>query len=199
MQVVPRVAPFDRPATYADLQRLPGNMVGEIVDGALYAAPRPAPPHLFTAGALNDALGPPYRQARGGAGGWWILQEPELHLAQDVLVPDVAAWRRDRMASLPSTAYFGLAPDWACEILSPSTASFDRVTKLRIYAREGVSHVWLVDPLARTLEVLGLENDQWMKLSTHSAGEVIRVAPFADIALDLRRLWLEPTEGDPPE
>ncbi len=75
----------------------------------------------------------------------------------NVLVPDWAGWRRSRMPRLPDTAYFPLAPDWICEIISPSTASLDRVKKLAIYAREGVAHAWLVDPIARTLEVLRLE------------------------------------------
>ncbi len=191
MQTMPRVPPLDRPATYADLQQLPDTIVGEIVDGALYATPRPAPRHLFTAGALNDVLGPPYRQGQGGPGGWWILNEPQLHLGPEALVPDLAGWRRDRMASLPTTAYFTVPPDWVCEILSTSTASFDRVSKLPAYGREGVRHAWLVDPVTRTLEVLARENEQWTKLSVHSAGDVVRVAPFADIEIDLRRLWPE--------
>src|SRR5207249_2269272 len=100
--------------------------------------------------------------APGGAdrpGGWWILFEPELHLGENVLVPDHAGWRRERMPLLPDVAAFTLAPDWVCEVISPSTAHIDRGRKLRAYAREQVAHLWFVDPLARTIEVYRLERE----------------------------------------
>ena len=195
MQVVPRVPPLDRPATYEDLLALPDREVAEIVDGELHAAPRPAPPHIVASAALNDALGPPYRRGLGGPGGWWILNEPELRLRSDTLVPDLAGWRRSRMPSVPATAYFSLAPDWVCEILSPSTASFDRVKKLAVYAREQVAHAWLVDPLVGTLEVLRLENGYWVIVATHAGDAVVRVEPFADVEINLGALWVEPPNG----
>jgi Uma2 family endonuclease len=187
---VPRVPPLDRPATYEDLLALPDRVIAEIVNGELHATPRPAPPHIFASAALNDALGPPYRRGLGGPGGWWILNEPELRLQSDTLVPDLAGWRCARLPSLPATAYFPLAPDWVCEILSPSTASFDRVKKLAIYAREQVEHAWLIDPLVRTLEVLRLENRHWVIVATHAGDEVVRVEPFAEIEIDLGVLWV---------
>src|SRR6185436_17757688 len=156
MQPMPRV-PLDRPATYDDLIALPDNLVAEIVDGELWASPRPAPKHTRSHSSLAAILGPPYDHRRGGPGGWWILIEPELHLGKDVLVPDVAGWRRSRMTKLPATAYFPLAPDAVCEVVSPSTARLDRAKKLRSYASAGVGHCWIVDPLARTLEVMRLE------------------------------------------
>lgn len=192
MQPMPRVPPLDRPATYEDLMKIPETMVAEIVDGELHASPRPAPRHARAGASLGVLVGGPYDHGRGGPGGWWILYEPELHLGRDVLVPDWAGWRRTRMPRLPETAYFPLAPDWVCEILSPSTASLDRVKKLTIYAREQVAHAWLVDPLACTLEILRLnEAGRWTILATHAGADVVRAEPFADIDLDLAALWVE--------
>jgi Uma2 family endonuclease len=149
--------PVHRPATYDDLLALPEHVVGEIIDGELHVSPRPAPRHAHAKSVLGGELGPPFHGGRGGPGGWWILDEPELHLREDVLVPDLAGWRRSRMASLPETAYFPFAPDWACEVLSPTTTRLDRSKKLRVSARERVGHAWLIDPAARTLEILRLE------------------------------------------
>ncbi len=194
MQPMPRVPPLDRPATYEDLVKIPDIMVAEIVDGELHASPRPAPKHARAGSSLGVRVGGPYDHGLGGPGGWWILDEPELHLGHDVLVPDLAGWRRTRMPRLPETAYFPLAPDWVCEILSPSTASLDRVKKLTIYAREQVAHAWLIDPLARTLEVLRLEAGRWTILGTHAGADVVRAEPFADIELELSALWADPAE-----
>jgi len=191
MQPMPRVPPFDRPATYDDLARLPDNLVAEIVNGELHASPRPAPPHARAGSIVGGLIVPPFDQGRGGPGGWWILYEPELHLVGDVLVPDWAGWRRSRMPHLPATAYFPLAPDWVCEIVSPSTSSLDRVQKLSIYARERVAHAWLIDPLARTLEVLRLENARWTILATHEGRDVVRAEPFTEIELELPALWAD--------
>jgi Uma2 family endonuclease len=185
------VPPFDRPATYEDLERLPDNLVAEIVNGELHASPRPAPPHARAGSIVGGRLTPAYDEARGGPGGWWILDEPELHLSGDVLVPDLAGWRRSRMPHLPTTAYFPVAPDWVCEILSPSTSSLDRKQKLAIYAREGVSHAWLIDPLARTLEELRLESGRWTILATHADTEVVRAEPFTEIEIELSALWAD--------
>lgn len=191
MQPMPRVPPFDRPATYEDLLALPDNLVAEIVNGELHASPRPAAPHIVAASVLGRRIGGPYDDGVGGPGGWWILDEPELHLGTDVLVPDVAGWRRTRMPHRPQTAYFPLAPDWICEVTSPSTAMLDRARKLAIYAREGVAHAWLIDPLAQILEVLRLENGRWMMLVTHAGPEVVRAEPFDEIELDLAALWAD--------
>lgn len=200
MRLVPRVPPFDRPATYDDLMKLPNSMVAEIVRGELHANPRPRPAHTVAYAGLGGILMPPYHFGRGGPGGWWILDEPELHLGDDVLVPDLAGWRRTRMPVPPATAYFPLAPDWVCEIISPSTAVLDRTRKLSVYAREGVEHAWLIDPDAGTLEVLRLESKHWTILSAHCGYEVVRVEPFAEIELALGDLWVEevPPEPEPP-
>jgi Uma2 family endonuclease len=192
MRPMPRVPPLDREATYADLEKLPNLFVAEMVDGELYASPRPAPPHARAGSALGVRIGGPYDHGLGGPGGWWILDEPELHLGRDVLVPDLAGWQRTRMPHLPDVAYFPLAPDWVCEILSPSTVVFDRERKLAVYAREGVPHAWLIDPIARTLEALRLRDGRWVEVATHAGRDVVRVEPFAEIELDLAALWAEP-------
>jgi Uma2 family endonuclease len=136
-------------------------------------------------------IGGPYHHGRGGPGGWWILDEPELHLGRDVLVPDVAGWRRSRMPTVPDTAYFTIPPDWICEILSPSTASFDRVKKLGVYGRELVAFAWLIDPVARTLEVLHLEAGRWVLLGAYAGSAFVRVEPFIDTELPLASLWAD--------
>ena len=187
---MPRVPPFDRPATYDDLVALPDNLVAEILDGELHASPRPADPHATAESALGMVVGPPFHFGRGGPGGWRILVEPEIHLGADVVVPDWAGWRRERFTS-PTTAYYTVVPDWICEILSPSTSKIDRTKKLAIYAREGVRHTWLIDPVARTLEVLRLENGHFAIIASHVDDEVVRAEPFAEIELNLRDLWSE--------
>jgi Uma2 family endonuclease len=175
--------------------KLPDNLVAEILDGELHASPKPAPPHVVAGSSLGFALGGPYFQGRGGPGGWWILDEPEMHLGADVLVPDVAGWRKTRMPHRPETAYFPLAPDWICEILSPSTEVIDRARKLAVYAREGVAHAWLVDPALQTLEVFRLETGRWVLLGTHVGDAVVRAEPFIEIDLELRLLWSEPADA----
>jgi len=191
MRTVPRVPPFDHPATYEDLVKLPDHLVAEIVDGELHASPRPAPRHAVAYARATRLLESAFDSGRTGPGGWWILAEPELHLEADVLVPDLAGWRRTRMPRVPETAYFPLAPDWACEILSPSTASLDRTQKLAIYAREGVGHAWLIDPIARTLEILRLEADRWRIVMTHTGEATVRAEPFDAIEFSLAEFWAD--------
>lgn len=191
MAPMPRVPPFDRPATYEDLEKVPDICVAEIVDGELHANPRPAPRHAVASSSIAALVGVPFHHGRGGPGGWWILGEPELHFGKNVLVPDVAGWRRERMPGIPSTAYFTVPPDWICEVLSPSTASLDRVKKLAIYAREGVAFAWLVDPVARMLEVLRLEAGRWTLLAAHAGTEAVRAEPFVEIDLKLASLWAD--------
>ncbi|MBS2017268.1 MAG: Uma2 family endonuclease [Deltaproteobacteria bacterium] len=177
------------PATYADLEALPANMVGEIVRGVLYANPRPASPHAAAASAIGEELGPPFKRGKGGPGGWIILDEPELHLGEDVLVPDLAGWRRTRMPEMPHVAAFELAPDWVCEVASPSTAKLDRGEKLPVYARERVASVWIVEPLQRFLEILRLDGPTYRIVGTHFDDAKVRAEPFDAIELDLAALW----------
>ncbi len=188
---MPRVAPFDRPATYDDLVKLPDNLVAEIVDGELYASPRPAPRHAVAGSTIGATIQPPFGLGKGGPGGWWIIDEPELHLGRDVLVPDVGGWRRARMPKPPDTAYFPLAPDWVCEVLSPSTAKLDRAKKLRIYSRERIQFAWLVDPLCRTLEVLKLDAGVLSLIAMHEGDEVVRAEPFLELEFPLASFWVD--------
>ena len=179
------------PATYADIEALPPNLVGEIVRGVLYASPRPASPHAAAASAVGEELGPPFKRGRGGPGGWLILDEPELHLSSDILVPDLAGWRRERLPRVGDEAYFELRPDWVCEVLSPSTEKQDRTAKLSIYAREDVPNAWLVNPVQRTLEVLRLTSEGWLTLAVHHDDQRVRAEPFDAVELDLGVLWAD--------
>jgi Uma2 family endonuclease len=181
-----------RRATYEDVLAAPPEKVAEVVDGELYLFPRPAKPHTAAASALNEELGPPFKRSRGGPGGWILLFEPELHLVDDILVPDLAGWRRERMPVMTNELpYFDLAPDWVCEVLSDSTRKLDRAKKVPIYARSGVKHVWLVDPIARTLEVLRLERERYMIMATWADEARVRAEPFDAIELDLAVLWAD--------
>ena len=182
--------PAKRNATYEDILALPENQVGEILYGQLHTHPRPAPKHALAYSALGYLIGGPYYGGVDGPGGWWIIDEPELHLGADVIVPDIAGWRRERMPELPETAWFELAPDWVCEILSPSTARIDRALKMPIYAREGVAHLWLVDPDARTLEIYRLQDDgHWLLLNTLKDDDPVQQPPFEAVGFSLGSLW----------
>lgn len=181
--------PAKKAATYEDLFSLPEHVVGEIVGGELHVSPRPAARHALASSTLGGALHGPFHRGHDGPGGWILLDEPELHLGGDILVPDLAGWRRERMPVLPDAAYFTLAPDWVCEVLSPSTASFDRKDKLPIYAREKVVHAWLVDPLLKLLEVYKLLDGRWTLLSTHANADRVRAEPFEAVELELGSLW----------
>jgi Uma2 family endonuclease len=178
-------------ATYADIEALPDHVVGEILAGDLYASPRPRLRHAQATGWVDRRLGPPFHEGRGGPGGWWILIEPELHLGEDVVVPDLAGWRRERLPVIPDAAYLELAPDWVCETLSPSTERIDRGLKLRIYARERVSHLWLLNPETRTLEVLRLHGGDWVVAAVHTGETPVRAEPFDAVELDFKTLWGE--------
>lgn len=182
------------PATYADIEALPEHLVGEILDGELIVSPRPRPAHTRASSDLGLLVGPPFRFGRGGPGGWWILDEPELHLGPHVVVPDLAGWRKERMPRLPDTAFFELPPDWVCEVLSPSTCRIDRVKKLSIYGEYHVGHCWLLDPDAHTLEVLRLTDTGWLIAAAHAGNEVVRAEPFDAVELELGLLWDEPEE-----
>jgi len=182
--------PATRRTTYKDLFGLPEHLVGEILNGELHTHPRPAPRHARAYSALGYAVGGPFDGGIGGPGGWWILDEPELHLGEDVIVPDLAGWRRERMPELPETAWFELAPDWVCEILSPATARIDRTLKMSLYARERVPFLWLVDPDARTLEVYRLHEERyWLLLQTLKEDDGVRQPPFDAVEFSLATLW----------
>jgi Uma2 family endonuclease len=175
-------------ATYADLCEVPDLYVAEILDGDLYSSPHRALPHTHAASVLLGQLGSAFH--RQGAGSWVILNQIEVHFGNDVLVPDLAGWRRERLPTVPSDAYLTLAPDWVCEILSPSTETLDRGKKLHRYAREGVAHAWLIEPLRQTLEVLSLVSGRWDRLALHEGRAKVRVPPFDATELELGALWI---------
>lgn len=172
-----------KPATFADLADVPERMIGQVMDGALLVHPRPAIAHAnatSNAGAdINARFG-----RSGPPGGWWILDEPEVRLGADALVPDLAGWRREKLPVLPCEPFLTLCPDWVMEVLSPSTASVDRISKARIYAREGVGWLWFVDPLERTVEVNRLQSGSWLQVAAFLAGEPVRAEPFDTVAFD---------------
>ena len=182
-------------ATYDDVLAAPENKVAEILDGELLLSPRPAPRHLLASSRLGGAL-VPFEDGQGGPGGWWILDEPELHFGDDVVVPDLGGWRRERLPAIPDTAFFSLAPDWVCEVLSPATERVDRGRKLRIYAVARVAHAWLVNPLERTMEVLRLREGAWTIAAVCGGSDAVRIEPFEAIELALGRLWID-SPGSP--
>lgn len=189
--------PGRRRATYQDVLDAPAHLVAEVVGGELWLSPRPAGPHTSVASALGAELAQPFHRGRGGPGGWIILDEPELHLGPEIVVPDLAGWRRERLPGIRNVAYFTLAPDWLCEVISPSTEKLDRAKKLPIYAAHGVRHVWLINPLQRTLEVLRLHDGNWLTLAVHCDDARVRAEPFDAIELDLADLWAD-LEVPPP-
>ena len=185
------VAPIRRRATYADVAAAPAHLVAEIIGGELVLSPRPAGPHAAVTSALSGELGPPFGRGRGGPGGWVLLYEPELHLGEEIVVPDLAGWRRERMPLVPDLPYFELAPDWVCEVLSPSTERHDRADKLAIYATAGVGHAWLVNPRNRTHEVMRRQERQWLQVGVHRDEVKVRAEPFDAIELDIGVLWAD--------
>jgi Uma2 family endonuclease len=178
-----------RKPTYEDVLAAPEHLVAEIIDGELYTHPRPAAPHAEAASVLGMDIGSAFHRGRGGPGGWIILVEPELHLDPNILVPDLAGWRRERLPEVPKEAFITLAPDWVCEVLSPGTALLDRRRKMPLYARERVPHLWLVDPIVRSLEVYLLEGERYVHLGTFGENERARAVPFDAIELELEALW----------
>ena len=178
-----------RRATYQDVLDAPAHQVAEIVNGTLYTHPRPAMPHALASSHLGDELTGLFGKGRGGPGGWWIIDEPELHIDDDIVVPDLAGWRRERMPVYPQTAYVTLAPDWVCEVPSESTRRHDLHEKRPIYAREGVAHLWLVDPTDRTLEAFELHDGQWLLIASAQDDEPVSIRPFDAITFSLGDLW----------
>jgi len=183
--------PAKKIATYDDVLAAPLHMIAEIVDGELVLSPRPASRHGAAASTLSEELGPPFKRGRGGPGGWIIVYEPELHFESDVLVPDLAGWRRERMPLMPDAPFLTLAPDWICEVLSPGSARLDRKKKMPLYAAAGVRNAWLVEPQERTLEVYRLADGRWSLLVTYAEDERVRAEPFDAIELELGLLWAD--------
>ena len=185
----PESTPGPARATYQDVLDAPAHRVAEIVEGALHTHPRPAMPHALASSVLGRRVGSAYHDKIGGPGGWWIIDEPELHLGEDILVPDLAGWRRERMPDYPETAYVALAPDWVCEVLSVPTRRLDLHGKRPTYAREGVPHLWLTDPADRALEAFELHAGQWALIASAKDDAPVCIRPFDAITFSLGDLW----------
>jgi Uma2 family endonuclease len=181
--------PARRRATYQDVLDAPGDKIAEVVNGVLHLSSRPRWKHQSVASALHIELGARFRQGRGNRGGWVLLFEPELHLGDDILVPDLVGYRYEHLPVIEDVAFETLAPDWICEVLSRSTQSFDRVDKMASYAAAGVKHAWLIHPIRRTLEVFRLHRGGWRAIATHHDNERVHAEPFEGLRLDLSLLW----------
>jgi Uma2 family endonuclease len=176
-------------ATYEDLLKAPQGKVAELIHGVLHTHPRPRSTHGSASNALSGMLYYPFRKGRGGPGGWILVDEPECHFGENVLVPDMAGWRRERMPELPDAPFFELAPSWVLEVLSPSTEAVDRSEKMPIYAMHGVAHAWLIDPAEKLLEVYRLDGTTYRVVATHAGDAKVRAEPFDAIELELADLW----------
>lgn len=187
-------APKQKPATYADIEALPPNVVGEILFGSLVTQPRPARRHTAAAMAIGSLVAPPFQFGTGGPGGWIIAAEPELHLGPHVVVPDLAGWRREKLVGREEGTFFDEVPDWICEVLSPATEVYDRGDKRRIYAAFEVPHLWHLDPRSRVLEVFQRQGTSWLLTHTFTGSEDVSAPPFDAISFSLGLLW----PFDPP-
>jgi Uma2 family endonuclease len=176
---------------YDQLLALPDTLTGEILNGQLHTQPRPSGPHGRATARLDRTIGRGYDDGEGGPGGWWIFIEPEVHFVRDVevLVPDLAGWRRERMPEIPQGHRFEIVPDWICEILSPSTASKDREIKMPIFGHYGVRYAWLLDLSGRSLEAYELREGAWMELDRYRGTGTLSVRPFEAVTISLDDLW----------
>jgi Uma2 family endonuclease len=181
--------PLIDPALYERLESLPETQIGEILRGEVFASPRPAPRHANIIFHLGGILRGPYGLGRGGPGGWWILPEPEVHLGAEVVVPDLAGWRRENLPIFPDCAAIDVRPDWVCEVLSPSGAARDRVLKPATYAAHGLPYFWLIDPIARVLEARRLTPEGWLIDGSFAEDATVRARPFDAIGFSLADLW----------
>jgi Uma2 family endonuclease len=189
--------PAKKKATYDDLYNIPENLTGEIIAGELIATPKPAPRHAYVTTVLGAEIEPPYHRGRSGPGGWVFLAETEVQLGEDTVVPDLAGWKKERFPARIETNWIPVAPDWVCEVLSPSTFRNDKVIKMPLYARHGVGYAWLIDPAAMTLDVFRLGSEGgWSLLASFAENDRVRAEPFREIEISLEDLWLVSIKND---
>jgi Uma2 family endonuclease len=183
-----------RLATYADLFNLPDDVHAEIIDGQIVTLPSPRPRHSKAQRALGRFVGGPFDDddGFGGPGGWWIFIEVDIEFGRHVVRPDLSGWRRERLVE-PDVRPIRVAPDWVAEVLSESNEAHDRVTKRRVYAEHGVSHYWIIDPEARTLEAFTLDHGRWVDAGSFDESAVARIAPFESVELPVGRSFLPKT------
>lgn len=192
--------PAKNKATYEDLFSIPDGMTAEIIGGELVVSPKPAPRHARAKTALGSKIPPKYDFGEGGGpGGWVILPEVEIMFGEDLLAPDWSGWRKERFPGWPDRNWFSQAPDWICEIISPSTVGNDRIVKMNIYAGFGVSHYWLIDPRDRTLEVFKLQAGVWARIGAFMDDARVRAEPFPEVELELGSFWVEEKPEPPVE
>jgi Uma2 family endonuclease len=186
-------APARDPATYADLLKLPDAVRAQILSGQIITAPAPLPSHSKVQGAVRRFVGGPFDDddGHGGPGGWWIFVEVDVQLdVHNVVRPDLAGWRRARLPDPGEQRPISITPDWVCEVLSPSSVAYDRVTKSRLYAANGIRHYWIIDVDARTLEAFELVEQRWVLAGSYDEDALVRVAPFVEVELPVGRLFL---------
>jgi len=178
-------------ATYDDVLAAPEHLVAEVIDGDLHLQPRPARRHALALTRVSGNLEGPFDRGVGGPGGWLILHEPELHLGSptQILVPDLAGWRLERATFDGEGAFFDVAPDWVCEVLSPATARMDRGAKRDIYAAAGVAHLWLLNPIGQQLEAFVLTAGKWLLAGVVSGADEVALPPFEAVPFSLGQLW----------
>jgi Uma2 family endonuclease len=179
-----------KPATYDDLCRVPAPLVAELIGGQIYTQPRPRPRHAIAGNELFGQLLDPFRRGRGGPGGWIFLSEQELHLDGNVLVPDLAGWRRERLPEQFDAVGINVVPDWVCEVQSPSTTRTDRLLKLPLYARLGVPFLWLVHPAEQTIDAyVRAASGHWELRGSAVGDDPLQLPPFDAVPLELAALW----------
>lgn len=177
-------------ANYNDLYKIPESMIGEIIDGELFAIPRPSPQHSNVVFELCGELWGPYKRGKDGStGGWIFLIEPEIQFGEDILVPELAGWEKDKLSKPPEENFISVSPDWICEVLSYRTMRIDRIKKMPIYAKFHVSFLWLIDPLTKILEVFKLESNKWVLSCTAIEDDKFKAEPFEHIEINLKNLW----------
>ena len=178
-------------ALYREFDAVPEGYFAEIAGGEVRVLPRPGPRHARAASKLGALLDGPFGFDADPPGGWVIIDEPDIRFGDDVRAPDLAGWRTERYAEPPSGPYV-VAPDWICEVLSPTTARFDRAEKMPLYAEHQVAHLWLIDPAPQTLEVYRREGTLWLAIATYAGDQSVRAEPFQASEIDLGTLWRRP-------